>query len=316
MEQVGFAKRIASLLASATEILYGLDVGDRVVAVSHECDYPAQVAGKPRVTRAEVDPTQPSRDVDATVRNFSASGKALYTIDTPRLAELRPDLIVTQAQCEVCAVSLADVIRATRDSAALRHARIVALNPATLEDIFSDILRIGEAAGVGRRAQGYAAGLRERVEAVRSKTRDIPPPEKPSVAFLEWIEPVIFGANWMPELIEIAGGRSELSQPGSQSAYGRWEDLIDYAPDVIIAAPCGLDLHRTIDGAASLCRKPGWSDLAAVQRGRVFATDGNAYFNRSGPRIVDSLEILAGLLHPELFAAFATTYQRVWRRIV
>lgn len=310
-------RRIASLLASGTEILYALGLGDRVVAVSHECDFPAGALDKPRVTISHVAaPT--SAEIDSQVRTMLAAGQALYGIDAAKLVELAPDLIVTQAQCDVCAVKYEDVLALVRDEPALRNARVVALNPMTLADIFADIQRVGEATGAVDAAQQYISVLEQRVTAIRAKTDALSPADRPRVAAIEWIEPLMLAGNWMPELLELAGGTQPVAGHGSHSTYNSWQDVADFDPQVLLVMPCGFDLNRAIAESVSLSEQPGWKDLAAVHAGRVFALDGNAYFNRSGPRIVDSLEIVAGLLHPELFGKPTETRDgiRVWQRLL
>ncbi len=299
-------KRIASLLASGTEILHALGLGDSVVAVSHECDYPEEARDTPRVTFARVDAEASSGAIDAEVQQRVRSGEPLYEIDVQRLAELRPDLIVTQSQCDVCAVSLDEVRRAVEEVEGLWHTRIVSLNPTTLNAVFEDILRVGDAAGVPGRAAEYVAALRRRVEAVRSETAKLSLADRPRVACIEWIEPLMLAANWVPELIEIAGGRCDLTKTGVHSTFCQWEELVAYDPEVITISPCGFDLPRTLVESKTLAADPHWGKLSAVRTGRVFAVDGNAYFNRSGPRLVDSLELLAQLVHPGRFPAGAS----------
>src|SRR5262245_10369291 len=208
------ASRIASLLASGTEILYGLGLGERVVAVSHECDYPADACRKPRVTRTLVNAAADSRQIDDQVKAMSAGGAALYEIDVARLSAARPDLIVTQAQCDVCAVRYADVVCAVETRPELRGTRVVALNPQTYRDIFADVRRLGEAAGGADVAEDYVATLEARVAAVRGKTADLPAVRRPRVVGLEWLDPVMVAGNWTPEMIELAGGTSRLTEPG------------------------------------------------------------------------------------------------------
>jgi iron complex transport system substrate-binding protein len=284
-------------------MLYALGLGDRVVAVSHECDYPAEVAAKPRVTRTLVNAAASSGEIDEQVRSMSAGGAALYDIDVPALAALRPDLIVTQAQCDVCAVRYADVVQAVETRPELRDTRVVALNPHTFEDIFGDIRHVGEAAGCPDAAQRLIAALQARVAAVRTKAAGLPPSGRPRVIGLEWLDPIMVAGNWMPEMIDLAGGICRLTEAGRHSPSVPWQMILDEDPQVLIVMPCGFDLERTLREAAMLPRRPGWSGMSAVRSGRVYAVDGNAYFNRSGPRMVNSLEILASLVHPELFPA-------------
>lgn len=293
--------RIASLLASATEILYGLGLGDRLVAVSHECDYPPDAAGKPRVTRTLIDADAPSLEIDRQVTAMVQQNSALYEIDVPGLAALRPDLIVTQAQCDVCAVRYEDVVAAVGSAPELAGTRVVALNPMTLEGILADIHRVGEAAGCADAAQTYVDSLRSRISKVRKITQTLPQNRRPRVICIEWLDPIMLAGNWMPELIEIAGGSQGLTVAGRYSAMVPWAKIRAENPEVIIVSPCGFDLTRTVKESAFLSELPGWRELPAVRGRRVFAVDGNAYFNRSGPRIVDSLEILACLFHPDRF---------------
>ncbi|MCH7595430.1 MAG: cobalamin-binding protein [Planctomycetes bacterium] len=298
-------QRIASLLASATEILYGLGLGEKVVAVSHECDFPSEVAGKPRVTYTYIAASASSIEIDRDVTQRVAAGKPIYNIDAERLASLRPDLIVTQAQCEVCAVSHDDVLRAVQGHDALKNTVVAALSATTLDEIFEDIIRVGDAAACPAEAQAYVTDLRKRVEVVRAKVASAAARHRPRVVCLEWIEPVMVAANWMPELIDLAGGQSELASPGARSDYTDWDDVVAFDPEVVVVMPCGFDLARTLDEARDLPKLRNWSKLTAVGAERVYAVDGNAYFNRSGPRIIDSLEILAELIHPTVFGGAA-----------
>ncbi len=292
-------ERIASLLASATEIVCGLGLGDRLVAISHECDYPPEVTSKPRVTFTTIDAEQSSAGIDEQVKDCMQSGRPLYEIDVETLASLGPDLIVTQSQCDVCAVEYNDVVKVVRTVDALGQTEIVDLNPVSLEDIFRDIERVGAAVGCEDRARDYVAGLKARVDAVRSAIRGVSPGDRPRVVCIEWTEPLMVAANWLPDLVELAGGQCTLTTGGQPSTHTDWDDVVAFDPEVILVMPCGFDLARSEAEVQPLSRRPGWSDLAAVRADRVWAVDGNAYFNRSGPRIVDSLEILAHALHPD-----------------
>ena len=310
-------QRIVSLISSATEILYLLGLGDRVVGVSHECDYPSDVAAKPRLTRSLVASAATSRAIDDQVRTLAGEQSALYAIDVDRLAALAPDLIITQAQCDVCAVRYEDVVTAVRDTPALHDTAVLALNPIRLDDVLQDIIRVGEAAAAQAAAREAVAKLESRIEQVRAKTRAWPPQRRPRVACLEWIDPPMLAANWTPELVKSAGGDpGELVQANTHSTYADWKGIAEFDPRVVVIMPCGFDLERTITEAQVLPSVAGWSELSAVREGRVFAVDGNAYFNRSGPRLVDSLEILAHLFHPDLFAPPVAEPGRVWRRLL
>ena len=296
-------QRIASLLPSATEILWALGLAGRVVAVSHECDYPRDAATRPRATRSLIDSGQDSGTIDDQVQGRLTAGQLLYELDADLLRRLQPHLIVTQAQCDVCAVQLADVQQLVRTAPELAAAQVLALQPAGLDDVLNDVLAIGRFVGAEAAAEEYVGLLRARVEAVRQRTAGLPADRRPRVVCIEWTEPLMTAGNWVPELISIAGGQSCLSEPGSHSGYVSWESICACEPEVIVVAPCGFDLARTIEEAAALTNRPGWRELAAVRSGRCYAVDGNAYLNRSGPRLVESLEILAHLIQPELFAA-------------
>ena len=297
-----FPRRIASLLASSTEILFLLGLGDRVVAVSHECDHPAEAASRPRVTTVNLDASSSSADIDAAVRDMTSSGRPLYTIDVERLSALRPELIVTQSHCDVCAISLDDVLGAVARVESLRGCQVLSMNPSRVGDVLRDIRRIARAAGVASRGDEVATGLSFRIDHVRRASAEIPPSDRPRVLCVEWIDPLMVAANWMPELVDWAGASCPLTRAGDRSGYTSWDDVLRFDPQVIVVAPCGFELARSRSDAAMLRRLPGWAELNAVRHGRVWAADGNAYFNRSGPRLVDSLEMLAHAVHPERFA--------------
>jgi iron complex transport system substrate-binding protein len=214
----------------------------------------------------------------------------------------------------VCAVRYQDVLDLVRSSPALRATRVVALNPQSLADIFRDIRRVGEAAGCLERAETYAQGLEARVAAIRARTAGLVAHERPRVATIEWIEPLMMGGNWMPELVELAGGASGLAESGRHSPYITWDELREWDPQVAIVMPCGFDLERTTAEAQTLVNLPDWNKLSAVRAGRVYAVDGSAYFNRSGPRMVESLEILTHLVHPQLFPR-PEGLETAWRRL-
>jgi len=307
------ARRIVSLISSATEILYLLGLGDRLVGISHECDYPPEVATKPRLTRSLVESTASSRAIDEQVRWLASSHSALYAIDVEQLAALEPELVITQDQCDVCAVRYEDVVSAVRKAPALAGTEILALNPRSLDDVFGDILRIAEANAAQAKARAALAGLHARVIAVQAKTVPLARSETLRVACLEWIDPPMLAANWMPELVKLAGGEPGLTQGGTHSAYADWDRIVEYDPQVLVVMPCGFDLERTVIEAQVLPSLRGWRQLSAVRELRVFAADGNAYFNRCGPRLVDSLEILAHLFHPELFSPPLGEPQQAWR---
>ena len=307
--------RIASLLSAATEMLFALGLGDSVVAVSHECDWPPEANRLPRVTMSHIAAAASSAAIDSQVRELSSTGKPLYELDVELLGRLAPDLIVTQQQCDVCAVSYTDVLSAVADDPRLAGCRIVALNPQGLGDVLTDLRRVGEAAGAPAAAENCIAALETRIEAVRHRTAKLAEAERPRFVCVEWTEPLMLAANWVPEIVELAGGRNGLSIGGRHSTYHAWPDVLAYDPQVIVVSPCGFDMNRTLDEARALTHVHGWGQMTAVRTGRVYAVDGNAYLNRSGPRLVDSLEILAHLLHPSLIPA-PPNASAGWQRVL
>lgn len=292
--------RIVSLLSSATEMLFAVGAGPDVVAVSHECDYPPEVTRLPRATRTWVDPAQPSAQIDQEVRHRLKEGLPLYALDEELICQLAPDLIVTQSQCEVCAVRLSDVQTLVTEQAALSRCRVLTLAPATLHEVLEDLVAVGTAAGRGEAARSLAAVLWQRVHQIRElATRAADRTGRPRVVCLEWTAPLMTAGNWTAEILALAGGAVCLAHPGHKSGYVTWEQVRQCDPQVLLIAPCGFDLARSVREAQALAALPGFSDLAAVRTGRVWVLDGNAYLNRSGPRLVDSLELVAALLHPQ-----------------
>jgi len=291
--------RIVSLLPSTTEIAFALGLGDAVVAVTHECDYPEEAKHRPVITSSALDHGDASsEEIDAAVRAQLRDDLSIYHLDRAMLGRLAPDLILTQALCEVCAVSFGEVERAV---AAVGGApRVLSLEPVDLDGIFGSILAVGSATGARDRAEALVAGLRARVRHVRDLAATAP--YQPRVACLEWFDPLYGPGHWLPELVGLAGGRPGLGAAGEPSRRVSWGDVIAFAPEVIVLTPCGFDLERAVaEAEAILPRRTGWSALPAVRNGRVYVVDGNAYFSRPGPRIVDSLELLARLIHPDLF---------------
>ncbi len=297
--------RLVSLLASATEMIAALGCLDQLVGRSHECDYPEAVRALPVVSQALINVETSSAEIDAQVKALSRAAQeedaalqalSIYRVDIERLQALRPDVIFTQTQCEVCAVSERDVSRAVAQLIGIQP-RIVSLAPYRLADVWEDVLRVGAALERLEQAQQLVAGYQARLTRLRQRTAA--KPEHPRVAVLEWIDPPMAGGNWTPELVEIAGGVNLFGEVGVHSPWLAWDDLLAADPDVIILTPCGFTLERTLQDVPLLEARPGWSSLRAVQSGRVFAVDGNQYFNRSGPRLVESAEMLATLLWGE-----------------
>jgi iron complex transport system substrate-binding protein len=287
--------RIVSLLPSATEIVCALGLGDQLVGVSHECDFPPSARGLPIVTATKIDVDRPSRDIDRDIRTLVAGGLGVYRIDAERLAALEPDLIVTQDQCEVCAVSLSDVVHATRELVG-GGVQIVSLRPSRLEDVLQDVETVAEAASCAARGREVTARLRERLATLERRTRRLP---RPRLVCLEWLDPLMAAGNWIPDLADLAGGAYDLVAPGAHSAWLSFEEVATSSPEVLCAIPCGFGLARTQDELATLLAEPRWNDLPAVRAGRSFALESSAYFNRPGPRLVESAEILAAILHPD-----------------
>ena len=290
--------RVISLIASATEIVCALGFEESLVGRSHECDFPPSVEKLPVCSSSKVDVDGSSRAIDDQVRSIVADALSVYRVDGRLLDELAPTVIVTQTQCEVCAVSLKDVELAVCELVS-SEPRIVSLAPMDLGDVFEDIGSVAAALGRPERAERLNAGMRSRLDALRDRSRQLA--TRPTVACIEWIDPLMHAENWVPELVEIAGGRVMLGEAGRHSGYFAFETMMEADPDIIAVMPCGFDIPRTAAEMPPLAAHPGWSDLSAVRNGRVFLTDGYQYFNRPGPRVVESAEILAELLHTEVF---------------
>lgn len=293
------AERIVTLLASATEIVAALGLADRLVARSHECDYPGEVARLPVCTTPKIDVGGSSRDIDRRVREVVERGLSVYRVDGDALRRLAPDLIVTQTQCEVCAVSERDVEAAVAGWLDNKTTAIVSLRPDALADVWHDIERVADAAGVAERGKALVQDLTARMGAIAARTAALA--ERPRVACIEWIDPLMAAGNWMPELVAMAGGTSLFGEAGRHSPWMRWDDLAAADPDVIVVLPCGFDIVRSLAELPALTTRSGWDRLKAVRAGKVFITDGNRYFNRPGPRLAESLEILVEILHPDKF---------------
>jgi iron complex transport system substrate-binding protein len=292
----GPAHRVVSLIASATEIVCALGCHHRLVGRSHECDYPPEALKLPALTAPKFKVEGTSIDIDERVRAIVHEGLSVYRVEGEALKALEPDVILTQDQCEVCAVSLTDVEAATCTWTE-RPVEIVSLKPGSLADVYRDITRVAGALDVPEAAERVLAAMQVRLGAVREAVAGRP---RPRVAFIEWVEPLMAGGNWMPELIDIAGGHNLFGEPGAHSDWMAWDELLAADPEVIVVAPCGYGLARCLDELNVLQARPGWSSIAAVKNKRVYFADGNAYFNRPGPRLAESAELLAELLHPEI----------------
>lgn len=289
--------RICSLLPSATEIVFALGEGSSLVGVTHECDYPRETCQIPTVTRSNIPAGLSSQEIDSAVSNALEAAGTLYELDLPRLEELRPDLILTQRLCDVCAVSFDRV----QEAAKSLKSRPVVLNlePRSLDDVLDSILVVGTAIGSEAAAKILRDRLQQRIDAVRNKTETVS--HRPRVFSMEWVNPPYCGGHWMKELVEIAGGCDDLALLHRPSRRIEWSKVVDFAPEVIVLTCCGFNLDRCEHEGQILAKFEGVQDLPAAKARHIYATDGSSYFSRPGPRIVESIEILAHLIHPELF---------------
>jgi iron complex transport system substrate-binding protein len=270
-------------------MLFALGLGDQVVAVTHECDYPPEAQAKRHLTRSLVPEGLSAGEIDAEVRRLTGEGRHLYELDEPTLAELEVDLIVTQAVCEVCAVSYDDVV-AVAAQLPTRPA-VISLDPSNLDEVLADVTRLGEAVGVSERATALRESLEGRLRAVREAVAGAP---RPRVLALEWLEPPFIGGHWVPEMIEIAGGADVLGSAGEKSRDAHWDEIAQSKPEVVVAMPCGWDAERAVAEVESRA-----AEVSSLGAGRIWAVDAAASFSRPGPRLVEGTELLAHLLHPD-----------------
>jgi iron complex transport system substrate-binding protein len=303
-------QRIATLLPSATEIVAALGLADRLVGVSHECDYPPEIVGLPILTEAKLDPTGSSAQIDSRVRQLVRDGLSVYRIREEELHRAAPDLIVTQDQCDVCAVSFDEVQEAANRFLG-GAAEVVSLAPNRLGEVLASFRQVAAAAGVDDAGDRLVHESEQRLERIRRTAQHAR--SHPRVACLEWLDPLMAAGNWIPEMVELCGGVYEQAASGASSPTITWEQLGEAAPDVILIMPCGFDLEQTRRELPALVENPLWGALPAVRNGRVYSVDGNAFMNRPGPRIVDSAEIIAGLVQPGRFATLVADgcYERV-----
>ena len=290
--------RILSLIPSSTEIVCALGFENQLIGRSHECDFPSSVQKLSSCTAPKFKVEGTSAEIDQRVKSILKNALSVYQIDEKKLQQMQPDIIITQARCEVCAVSLKGVENAVCEWVESRP-QIVSLEPNQLSDIWKDFINIAEALGVKEQGHELVSQLQQRMNKIAQKT--INSPQKPTVVCIEWIEPLMSAGNWMPELIEMGGGINLFGVAGEQSPWMTWEQLLEANPDVILVMPCGFNLARSKAEMSSLSQKPEWSQLNSVQNQQVYLTDGNQYFNRPGPRLVESLEIIAEILHPAHF---------------
>ena len=296
-------KRIVSLLPAATEIAATLGLMDQVIGVSHECDFPAEANRRPRVTRCPVhDIGLTSREMDEWVRRALRENGTIYSIDEPLLRSLRPDVILTQKLCDVCAVGYDTVARLAETLSG--PPQVVNLEPSSLSDIFGDIQRVAKVCDVSDRANEVITQLSDRIEAVRSRANRIA--HRPRCFLMEWVDPPFCSGHWGPELVEIAGGYDPLGRKQQPSVQIEWQQVPDARPEFIVLALCGYGINRARSDYEILRRFPDFDSLPAARQGQIYLVDASAYFARPGPRIVDSAEILAGILHPEEFPEFVS----------
>jgi iron complex transport system substrate-binding protein len=288
--------RVASLLPSATEMVHFCGAGAALVGVTHECDYPPGVERLPHLTSSKIDQRMSSAEIDAAIAGHLTDTGSIYALDVRLLEELAPDLIITQGLCDVCAVST----NLVEEAASGLQTRIFSLNPTSLREVLDDTVAVGEILGRGEEARTKVAALGERLARVEATVAGLP---RPRVGCIEWLDPPFSAGHWVPEMVRIAGGEEVLAGPGVPSSRLGWEEVFEAAPEVLILMPCGFGARRTVEEARRLLSNvSGWGDLPAVRDGRVWAVDANSYFSRPAPRLVEGVEILARIFHPEAFA--------------
>ena len=289
--------RVVSLLPSATEILHFVGAGETLVGVTHECDYPPGVESLPRLTGASIDHhSMTSAEIDAAIGKRLTDAESIYSLNAELLEELEPDLVLTQGLCDVCAVSLNVVEQAVARSP--KKLRVLSMNPTSLNEVLDTALEVGDAVGQGAEARAKVAVLRERMARVREVVGGLP---KPRVGCIEWLDPPFSAGHWVPEMVRFAGGEELFAEEGKPSGRLTWREVFEAAPEVLVLMPCGFDAARAAREAGVLPGLPGWSDLPAVENGRVWTVDANSYFSRPAPRLVEGVEILARILHPEAY---------------
>ena len=304
------AQRIVSFLPSATEMVCALGLSDRLVGITHECDYPLEVKGKPVVVRNALPVESMSqREIDEAVTRRMRDGLSLYEVDEKLLEELAPDLILTQDLCQVCAPSGNEVSRLLKSLS--KRPQILWMTPRTLAEIAGNMRELAWATGRVKEAEALINKGRARLEKIAARTRELS--SIPRVFCLEWLDPVYSSGHWMPEMVKVAGGVDALAREGTDSVRISWEDVLKWSPEVLIITPCGFNLDKVVELAPQLYDYPGWSDLPAVRQGRVYAVDANSYFARPGPRVIEGTELLAHLIHPDLFSweGAESAYQRL-----
>jgi len=294
----GATRRIVSFLPSATEMACALGLGDQLLGITHECDFPPEVRGKPIVVRNVLPIERMSQqEIDKAVSERLRSGQSLYRVDEALMRDIAPDLILTQDLCQVCAPSGNEVSQLLQ--ALPGKPQVLWLTPKSLDQIFGNLRELGEATGRAREAEALIAAGRARLDKIAAVTRTLK--RRPRVFCMEWVDPVYCSGHWVPEMVRLAGGEDRLGRAGTDSVRISWDDVRAWAPEVLIVMPCGMHLDKAAEHARSLAGNPGWADLPAVRDDRVYVADANAYFARPGPRVVDGTELLAHLIHPTVF---------------
>ncbi len=288
--------RVASLLPSATEILHFTGATDTLVGVTHECDYPKGVETLPKLTASRIQANMTGAEIDAAVGKLSDED-GIYTLDAELLADLSPDLILTQGLCDVCAVSVGVVERAVSNLDP--EPGILSMNPTSLGEVLECVAAVGKAVGREDETSEKLASLRRRLDHVQDTVAGLP---RPRVGCIEWLDPPFSAGHWVPEMVRMAGGKELFAGEGEPSARLSWKEVFEARPEVLALMPCGFDVRRTVEEARSLEPLSGWEEIPALGSGRVWAVDANSYFSRPGPRLVDGVEMLARILHPEAFA--------------
>lgn len=289
--------RVVSLLPSATEILHFVGAGGDLVGITHECDYPKGVEKLPKLTATSIDPhSMTSAEIDAAIGEHLTDTGSIYSLDTKLLEELKPDLVLTQGLCDVCAVSLNIVEQAV--SVLPKTLRVLSMNPMSLGEVLDVTVEVGDAVGRGAEAREKVAALKRRLAYIEETVAKL---SRPRVGCIEWLDPPFSAGHWVPEMVRLAGGKEIFAREGEPSGRLSWEEVFEAAPEVLVLMPCGFDVVRAAEEARTLPEHPGWSDLPAVKNGRVWAVDANSYFSRPAPRLVEGVEMLARILHPGVF---------------
>jgi iron complex transport system substrate-binding protein len=289
-------KRIVSFLPSATEILYELGVGDQVLAVTHECNYPTNVKTKPRVIHASFDPEKmSSQEIDNKVIELVHTGKDIYILDEQVLKKANPQLIIAQGICEVCSPYTREINRAVELLGG--KTEVLVLDPSNLDDILQNIIQVGDKVGKQERARDFVVQLQKRIDYIKN----IPKISRPKVVCIEWLDPLFTAGHWVPQMVEMAGGTNGISSTGDKSRRMEIDEIVKFAPDILVLIPCGFDVKRTVLEYEKLLENKNWSSLKAVKQGQVYAVNSNEYFSKPGPRTVVGLEILAKIIHSDTF---------------